>query len=246
MKSKDELIEVWLDTEKRIKEEEYPSRFECYMGNSKVREYPPRVDVPYNTPIKVLNEDCVEVARKLSLSGRTCILNMASYKRPGGGVKKGSMAQEEELARRSNLVFCLPEKYYHLGKTHYIYTKDVTFFKDRNYEIIPSFQADVITIAAINLNELDRPEDYTNIMTGKIMSMLFDPIIHGCENIVLSAFGCGVFKNDPDEVASLFKSILDSGYSKIYKNITFAILNDKNSVGSNFEIFEKILTKQQS
>ena len=241
MRSKEKLIEVWLDTEGRVFNNEYPSKLQCYLSTSE-REFLPS-EGNNNTLIEVVNEDCVEVAKKLSEKGKTCILNMASYKHPGGGVRRGSMAQEEELARRSNLVFGLPEKYYHLSKTSYIYTKGVTFFKDSNYEIIPSFTCDVISIAAINLNNLERPNNYLAATIQKIKTMLSDPAIHGCENLVLSAFGCGVFKNDPTEISNLFKLVMDGGYSKPYKNITFAILNDRNSVGSNFEIFENILTK---
>lgn len=240
MKSKEELIDIWLDTEQRVFNNEYPSKLQCYLSTSE-REFEP-YNREHSPVIEVINEDCVEVARNLSQKGKTCILNMASYKHPGGGVRRGSMAQEEELARRSNLMFGLPEKYYHLSKTSYIYTKDVTFFKDRNYQIIPSFTCDVITIAAINLNNLERPNNYPAATIQKIKTMLYDPALHGCENLVLSAFGCGVFKNDPTEVANLFKLVMDGGYSKSFKNISFAILNDRNSVGSNFEIFENILT----
>ena len=70
--------------------------------------------------------------------------------------------------------------------------------------------------------------------------MLMMPQKQGCRNLVLSAFGCGVFKNDPYFVSEIFKYYLE-GYASYYDNIVFSILNDKNSVGSNFEIFKKIL-----
>ena len=96
-------------------------------------------------------------------------------------------------------------------------------------------------MAAINLNQ-EVPNDYKRIMGTKISEMLHTPKKYGCKNLVLSAFGCGVFGNDPSFVAEIFKRYLENGFSSMYDDITFAILNDHNSVGSNFEIFQEILS----
>lgn len=243
---KDELIKVFKDTIYRVKDGEYDSKLVNNKLTSKSNL------TLYENPIKlknvlVLNEDCIESASKLAKLGKTCMLNMASYKRPGGGVINGAMAQEEELARRSNLMWGLNPSFYPLDTFEYIYTHDVSFFKDRYYQIIPDFKCDVITMAAINLNNgnnqpIKLPRSYENIMSIKISEMLSMPKKQGCKNLVLSAFGCGVFKNDPSFVAEIFKYYLEYGFASYYENIVFAILNDKNSVGSNFEIFKKILS----
>ena len=57
---------------------------------------------------------------------------IASYK--NGGVKSGAMHQEEELAERSNLMYGLPQEFYPLSIDEYIYTQDVTFFKNKYYQ----------------------------------------------------------------------------------------------------------------
>lgn len=244
--SKQNLIEVFNDTIQRIEDYEYNPDLQSHkIKLKKIKD----TDILYsfNTcKIHVVNGDCIEVARKLSNKGKTCMLNMASSKRPGGGVRNGAMAQEEELARRSNLIYGLPYEYYPLDTDEYIYTKDVSFFKDKYYNIIPEFNCDVITMAAVNLNKghIDNPrniKNYEQTMYQKIDNMLFTPQIYGCHNLVLSAFGCGVFKNDPTFVASLFKKVIEK-HSSSYDTICFAILNDRNSVGSNFEIFKDILT----
>lgn len=240
MKSREELIEAWLDTDERVASGQYPME-------ARVSRY--STPVLYGTGLRsqlnscnvlVENRDCIEVAKDLSKLGKTCILNMASYKRPGGGVKKGSMAQEEELARRSNLLWGLPEDCYPLKKTDYIYTNKVTFFKDRNYQIIPEFNCDVVTIAAINLNGLEKPANYVELTRQKIEAMVLEPYFKGCDNLVLSAFGCGVFKNDPIFIANIFSDVLEI-HKSLYKNITFAILDDGNSVGMNYQIFKSII-----
>jgi uncharacterized protein (TIGR02452 family) len=235
----DELISVFVDTVDKIESGEYPKELEFnLLGLIDVNgeDY-----TPYkrnNCVIRVDNRDCIEVANELSKLGQTCMLNMASPKTPGGGVRRGSMAQEEELARRSNLIYGLPEECYPLDVTEFLYTKDVTFFKDKYYQLIPDFKCDVITMAAFNLNNTVLPKEYQSITELKIRNMLWIPSEMGCENLVLSAFGCGVFKNDPYYISELFKKYLDSGFASLYKSITFAIINDRNSVGSNFEIFK--------
>ena len=235
--TREELISVFDDTKNLVDGYQYSPYLDSHkLSLKRISDS----DIPFSfssAKVSVVNEDCIEVARKLSEKGKTCILNMASYKKPGGGVKNGAMAQEEELARRSNLMWGLPQEHYPLDINEFIYTEKVSFFKDAQYHIIPEFHCDVITIAAINLNALDAPKNYEQIMYQKIQNMLHVPYKYGCENLVLSAFGCGVFKNDPGFVSGIFKELIED-HSSSYNNICFAILNDRNSVGSNFEIFK--------
>jgi len=115
-------------------------------------------------------------------------------------------------------------------------------------DIFTETKGDVITIAAINLNSEHHlfkdqtTKDYEKTTLNKIRLMLTIPTKHGVKNLVLGAWGCGVFKNDPKKMAGYFRKILiDEGYSGFYERIVFAIINDRNSVGSNFEIFSQIL-----
>lgn len=45
------------------------------------------------------------------------------------------------------------------------------------------------------------------------------------ENLVLGAFGCGVFKNNPVDVAQTFKELLSNKFQYSFKRILFAITN---------------------
>ena len=241
-KSREELIEVYRDTERSF--DEFPDLSDKYELLKLADPIPvPESRKINNTVVEVINEDCVEVARHLSTQGNTCMLNMASRKRPGGGVNSGAMAQEEELARRSNLMKGLPSSAYPLKDEDFIYTFDVWFFKDRNYNRIKPFRCDILTMAAVNLNsERLSPRDYLKLMKRKIENIVYWPHEMGtCNNLVLSAFGCGVFKNDPSLVSSLFADVISKGTP--YDKIVFAILNDNNSVGNNFQIFSKILSE---
>lgn len=74
--------------------------------------------------------------------------------------------------------------------------------------------------------------------------MLSLEIKNDIKNIILSAFGCGVFKNEPDIMSKFFYKILvKEGYSNYFDNVVFSIINDRNSVGNNFDISSKNLLK---
>jgi uncharacterized protein (TIGR02452 family) len=193
--------------------------------------------------ISVINSDTVSAALDFSLLGKTVLLNMASYKRPGGGVRNGARAQEECLFRCSNLSEVIPTSHYPLQEDECVYTSAGVFFKDFNYNYTTPTEIDVITMAAINLNgfELTDFKQYIKTNKDKIRLMLSLAIKNEVKNIILGAWGCGVFKNNPVQIATFFKEVLDEGYNSHFDNVVFAIINDHNSVDNNLEIFKSIL-----
>ena len=256
MVDKEYLVKVFEDTEKIVNS----GAFDNVLFSSKemfdVKKRNPLVQDVLNDKkglVTVDNMDCVSMAQTLSYAGKTCILNMASHYRPGGGVKNGARAQEEELCRRSNLIFGLEynsnNDLYPIQEDEYLYTKDVTFFKDGKYQVCEPFDLDVITIPAINLNkEKDKwlfegnDKEYKQYMQAKVLATIIRPMQAGCVNLVLSAFGCGVFKNDPNFVSELYREYLyDFGMRYFFNRISFAIINDQNATNNNFGIFKKIL-----
>jgi|LakMenEpi03Aug12_release.lakeMendotaPanAssembly.Ray.scaffolds.fasta_scaffold832071_2 uncharacterized protein (TIGR02452 family) len=103
------------------------------------KHYSSEIGGPYgkiSDNITVENSDTVTSLTKWSGSGRTCALNMASYKRPGGGVERGAKAQEECLFRCSNLTHSISKDFYPLTDDSCLYTEDSLFFKDRNYDMM--------------------------------------------------------------------------------------------------------------
>ena len=111
-----------------------------------------------------------------------CILNFASATNPGGGVTRGSSAQEEAICRCSTLYPCL--EYRNMWENFYIphrnaqnplynndciFTPDVTVFKgDTNFpELLPEtkwWNVNVITCAAPNLRTV--PSNRMNPFAG--------------------------------------------------------------------------------
>lgn len=243
--TKDELIELYQETKELCSSIPAPvSKKETY------NEHTPQYGVDFETTTKEGNiivepMDTVSALIKYSKIGKTAVLNMASAKRKGGGVERGSMAQEECLFRCSNL-FTIPDEFYPIQTYQYIYTTDVSFIRDGYYGIIDPIKADVITIPAINMNDSsydlskgqDR-QDYECEYIDNMFAMINSALIGGCDNIILGAWGCGVFKNDPEIISDLFKEVLEGGeLSKQFKNVVFAVINDRNSTGNNYQIFK--------
>jgi uncharacterized protein (TIGR02452 family) len=204
--------------------------------------------------VSVWDGDTVSVLQQVAKSTeKICLLNMASRKKAGGGVRNGSVAQEECLFRSSNLFETVVQDFYPLGDEECLYTKDAVFFKDFHYNMIPDhITTDVVTVAAINLNENsyfdssqggwvnvpnDKPEGYEELTKQKIRLML-SLASERADDVILGAWGCGVFKNDPREMATMFKEVIEEGYDV---DVHFAIINDHNSVANNYEIFKEVL-----
>jgi len=260
--NKEELIQVFEDTklhsECMLKSETTIHSFDDRLM--------PDISIPCHENIQVINSDSVSAVTEYSKLGKTCVLNMASFKRPGGGVAKGSKAQEECLFRCSNLIHLINTDNYPLNDDNALYTKDATFFKDVYYNYMNDVQSDVVTIAALNLRNVDINShsdtitsenissinsdgitisnwDYEQLTKEKIRLMLSLAIKNDVDIIILGSFGCGVFKNDPEKMAKIFKKLLvNEGYSKYFEKVIFAIINDNNSVGNNYEIFKNVFS----
>ena len=204
--------------------------------------------------------------RRLS-SQRTAVLNFASATNPGGGVTKGATAQEECLCRCSNLYpvldteRCWNEFYQphrdNLNALHnddIIWTPEIAVFKSDDYKAIDITYLDVITCAAPNLREknvnvfnIDRTLE-TKIDNNQLHSIhykracrIFEVALKkGVENIVVGAFGCGAFKNDPETVAKAWYNAAKVYLSK-FNTIDFAIYDSPRS--NNYQIFRQFFDK---
>ena len=231
----------------------------------------------YDDPaiIKVTNRDTFTAAKEYANiinstnEGFVGVLNFASSTNPGGGVTKGSTAQEECLCRCSNLYLTLYQEkcireYYNINKKHMsnlgsdaiIYSRNVYVFKDKDYNMLPvkdRFYVDVLTCAAPNLRENPRnqyntdaseekltltDEELYNIHVKRARNILNVAIKNEDDYLILGAFGCGAFRNNPEIVAKAYKDVLQD-YMYCFKVIDFAIIDGKYS--NNYEIFKRVL-----
>lgn len=223
------------------------------INNSKI--YSPNSIIKLNTDpndvtsTKVMELDSVSAALYTAsiTDKKICILNFASYKHPGGKFIDGSSAQEESLCHASNLYNILSSfdsTYYeenrkNLNRGLYtdraIYTPNVQFFSADEKHI---GQFDVITCAAPNYSVSKNYGSFTKdenlrCLRSRIRFILSIMSENNVDTAILGAFGCGVFKQDPYEVATIFKEEL-----KVIpiKNVIFAIPG-----GSNLVAFLEVL-----
>lgn len=193
---------------------------------------------------------------------KIAVLNFASPTTPGGGVVAGSRAQEESLCRCSTLYPVLEtdelwEKYYSYNRSNYsfkatdacIYTPGIKIIKsDVDVpERLPSaawVTVDVITCAAPNLVRADYHVSNDELMNLHITRgrRIFDVALNnGVKVLVLGAFGCGAFKNNPYVVSKAYQLLVEE-YKHHFKHISFAIFctkREKNNYNAFVRAFEK-------
>ena len=175
------------------------------------------------------------------------VLNFASYKEPGGMFLAGSKAQEECLCHESYLYNVLSSKqltpYYvwnneHKNRAMYlnraIWSPNVRFLRSGEFAF-----CDVITCAAPNITT---GKKYCNVSDEENKDILFDRmrfILDICaeqkiEIPILGAFGCGVFGQDAETVATIWKTLLESG-NYDFKEVVFAVIP-----GPNLDAFQRV------
>jgi len=193
------------------------------------------------------------------------VLNFASPKNPGGGFVRGTVAQEEDLCRSSGLYLCLtkPESslYFEENRAFINKSKDgmsniytdwmihsphVPFFRSGNNRLTPFFPlVDVITCAAPHARALANgvsQSDYDAFFMQRIQKVLALAEHVNAENLILGAWGCGVFENNPESVAKMFKQALHSDRFKgSFEKVVFAVY-DKNNV--NTEVFSRVFSEK--
>lgn len=176
----------------------------------------PEQDGETKTPVSAfVNTDTVS-ALLSHHEGKTAVLNFASYKNPGGGFLNGSMAQEEALCHESVLynVISTFKDYYAWNKEHnnrslyenrMLYSPDVVFEKNGK-----SVLADVITCASPNASAYGSVlKDNQVALKSRIEFIRNAAEYHAVDTLILGAYGCGVFGQDPKVVSTLFRQVFD-------------------------------------
>ena len=102
--------------------------------------------------------------------------------------------------------------------------------------------ASVLTLPAVNYGQvLLKGEDAgkaERTMKDRMRLALAIFASMGDINLILGAYGCGVFRNDPVKVADWWKELLDSeGYGALFAEIRFAVLDAKD--GKCISAFER-------
>ncbi|MFN3148431.1 TIGR02452 family protein [Bremerella sp.] len=207
------------------------------------------------TQFDVQNETTLSAAMRLIVGRKldqVLCLNFASAKNPGGGYLGGSQAQEESLARSSALVKTLEAswEYYEVHRScgtsiytdRMILSPNVPVFRGDDGSLLDEpYLLSMVTSPAVNAgavikNEPHRAADIESIMAERIGKLLKLAAARDYQHLILGAWGCGVFRNDPEMIARLFAKALQDGgaYESQFESITFAVLDsaeEENIIG---------------
>lgn len=181
---------------------------------------------------------------------RTLVLNFANPYNPGGGVRHGARAQEEDLCRKSSLLFSLEsrhaQKYFRYNKSLNTYMASDSIILTPNVEVIKDsdgilldepFVVSVMTCAApiiVQAKESISEKQYLALFYNRICVMLKCAAYWGYRQLVLGAFGCGEFGNDARIVSDLFYKALKEfdyagmGAEAFFRRIDFAVLDNSH------------------
>lgn len=190
---------------------------------------------------------------------RVLVLNFANPVHPGGGVRSGAMAQEEDLCRRSSLLLSLEsqqaQRYYQYNRSLHssmssnaiLLSPHVEIIRDANGELMDeTVVVSVMTCAApIVTHGLEGLSDaqYRELFYHRICGMLKCAVYWGYEVLTLGAFGCGAFGNDAKLVSDLFyKALKEFNFdgmraASFFQRIDFAVT--ARSSDYNFNEFSR-------
>ncbi|GHC47992.1 TIGR02452 family protein [Streptomyces violaceochromogenes] len=220
-----------------------------------------RVTGTRETLLEVTGESSLAAARRLG--GPVAVLNFASARNPGGGYLNGAQAQEEALCRASALYTCLLEAraFYDHHRAHrdpfytdrVIHSPAVPVFRDdRGALLAEPWTAGFLTSPAPNAGVVLRtaPEracELPRALAVRAERVLETAAAHGYRRLVLGAWGCGVFRNDPAQVAGAFRALLGPGgrFAGAFEHVTFGIL-DRTRDRAVLGAFERTFSSSRS
>ena len=228
----------------------------------------PTFENRFDTDAKIVVSKSTSFGAARKYNGEIAVLNFASATNPGGGVTHGSFAQEECLCRCSTLYNNLilkeaADKFYlphrsglsPLHNDDIIYTPGVVVFKSDDYKDYGTTKnVNIITCAAPNLRENPKNEfnsenttvpatisddDLLELHKQRGRKILSVAAANKNDYVVLGAFGCGAFRNDPKIVAEAYKQILPE-FKNAFKVIEFAVFcRDHETI--NYDTFKEII-----
>jgi uncharacterized protein (TIGR02452 family) len=199
---------------------------------------PPRPAGDRASMTEVTNETSLSAARRLGAD--VACLVFASAKNPGGGFLTGAQAQEESIARSSALYPCLraAREFYDFHRqqrdlrysSRVIYSPGVpVFHADDGALLDEPYAVSFLTAAAPNLaaiatNQPNAAASVPGVLAARVDRVLAVAAAHGHRKLVLGAWGCGVFGNDPAIVAAAFAAgLVRAGGS--FDQVVFAVLD---------------------
>jgi uncharacterized protein (TIGR02452 family) len=185
------------------------------------------------TKIQVTNETTLGASRRLVESGlQPLALNFANGIQPGGGFLGGARAQEEVLCRSTALYSTLVgDRMYEEHRKRplpdstdwAICSPDVPVFRtDDGTELHHPWLLSFITCAAPYAPDIGQPQS-GDLLQKRIHRVLSIARSYGYSTLVLGAWGCGAFSNDPQRTALDFRHALEHDCAGAFSDVVFAV-----------------------
>ena len=103
--------------------------------------------------------------------------------------------------------------------------------------------ASVLTLPAVNMGQVllkgEDEQKAEEVMRRRMKLSLAIFARQKCEHLVLGAYGCGVFRNDPEKIAQWWKELFNEEFAGIFDTVLFAVL-DHSSAGKCIGAFQKV------
>jgi uncharacterized protein (TIGR02452 family) len=210
------------------------------------------------TQIKVTDETTLEAAKRVckeDASNNPFVLNFASAKNPGGGFLSGAQAQEESLARSSGIYPCLTANFemYEFNRRvkscfysdYMIYSPKVVVFRNDDGSLLTKpYLVSILTSPAVNAGvvkqkEPEKVELIREISIERARKFLWLANEKRHQILILGAWGCGVFQNDPKMIAKMFVDLLNNEFRNCFEQVIFAVY-DTSSKQRIFQDFKTV------
>ena len=208
--------------------------------------------------VDVMADTVLAASQLLALVQQTApgALNFASARNPGGGFTTGAQAQEESIARSSALYPCLskhhqsffvPQRQARSGAYSHdmIFSPSVPVIRDSSGQLLDKpYVVHFLTSAAPNVGSMrrdlgDKAEREAEIQLreriGRVLALF---VAYGVSDVVLGAWGCGVFGNDPKMVSEIFAAELRGRFRRCFRRVVFAVTDAgmAHTFGSTFGV----------
>ena len=194
-------------------------------------------DMSGSEPSRIMlrNQDTLDAVfelhqRRKETEKPVLILNFANPHRPGGGIRSKPGTQEEHLCVKTTVLCSLETEkawpFYQANLDCGTQAQTDTVLFSPNTMVIRNpdlslqeepFPVAVMTVSAPIASRMEESElpNLANILNRRIRGMLRAAAAEGYTRLVLGAWGCGNFGNDPELVARLFHENLTGNFEEV-------------------------------
>ena len=175
---------------------------------------------------------------------KVMVLDFATDVQPGGGARHGKQqgTQEEMLCRQSTLLSGLETLRYPMPSGGCAVVDGVCVFRNDDYSLRQEpFYVSVVAAAMPNLQGTDEAKKRA-VVGQKLGAVLGAWDSSECDTLVLGAWGCGAFGNDAEEMAAMFRDVLQAPRPvRDGRRVVFAVPGGGGAAGkARFEGFQKV------